>query len=157
MKSTGCYVFFFFKFFILKSCFPLAFLMITKVTLIHTFHRNREELYPRCPSKVMSHSGGCARALVLISESVLLTRGLEGPHRCEPCLRLCPWDGIGSPRATWIPKQKPAFTQPLLTLAHKQRHPGEGNGTPLQYSRLENPMDRGAWQAVVHGVAKSRT
>ena len=34
---------------------------------------------------------------------------------------------------------------------------GEGNGTPLQYSCLENPMDRGAWGAAVHGVTKSRT
>ena len=34
---------------------------------------------------------------------------------------------------------------------------GEGNGTPLQYSCLENPMGRGAWQAAVHGVAKSQT
>ena len=34
---------------------------------------------------------------------------------------------------------------------------GEGNGTPLQYSWLENPNDGGAWQAAVHGVAKSRT
>ena len=34
---------------------------------------------------------------------------------------------------------------------------GEGNGTPLQYSCLENPLDRGAWWAAVHGVAKSRT
>ena len=33
---------------------------------------------------------------------------------------------------------------------------GEGNGTPLQYSCLANPMDRGAWWAAVHGVAKSR-
>ena len=33
---------------------------------------------------------------------------------------------------------------------------GEGNGTPLQYSCLENPMDGGAWWAAVHGVAKSR-
>ena len=33
----------------------------------------------------------------------------------------------------------------------------EGNGTPLQYSCLENPMDGGAWWAAVHGVAKSRT
>ena len=32
---------------------------------------------------------------------------------------------------------------------------GEGNGNPLQYSCLGNPMDRGAWQATVHGVAKS--
>ena len=33
----------------------------------------------------------------------------------------------------------------------------EGNGNPLQYSCLENPMDKGAWWAAVHGVAKSRT
>ena len=35
--------------------------------------------------------------------------------------------------------------------------PGEGNGTPLQYSCLESPMDGGSWWAVVHGVARSRT
>ena len=37
------------------------------------------------------------------------------------------------------------------------RSPGEGNGNPLQYSCLENPMDRGAWWATVHEVAKSQT
>ena len=37
------------------------------------------------------------------------------------------------------------------------RAPGEGNGNPLQYSCLENPMSRGAWQATVHGVTKSWT
>ena len=37
------------------------------------------------------------------------------------------------------------------------RSPGEGNDNLLQYSCLENPMDRGAWQATVHGVAKSQT
>ena len=36
------------------------------------------------------------------------------------------------------------------------RSPGEGNGNPLQYSCLENPMDREAWQATIHGVAKVR-
>ena len=36
------------------------------------------------------------------------------------------------------------------------RSPGEGNGTPLQYSCLENPMDGGAWWAAVHGVAEGR-
>ena len=35
--------------------------------------------------------------------------------------------------------------------------PGEGNGNPLQYSCLENSMDRRAWQATVHGITKSRT
>ena len=34
---------------------------------------------------------------------------------------------------------------------------GEGNSYPLQYSCLENPTDRGAWQAIIHGVAKSQT
>ena len=38
-----------------------------------------------------------------------------------------------------------------------ERSPGEGNDNPLQYSCLGNPMDRGAWQAMVHGVAKSWT
>ena len=38
-----------------------------------------------------------------------------------------------------------------------RRSSGEGNGNPLQYSRLENPMDRRAWWATVHGVAKSWT
>ena len=38
-----------------------------------------------------------------------------------------------------------------------KRSPGEGNGNALQYSCLENFMDRGAWWAAVHGVAKSRT
>ena len=37
------------------------------------------------------------------------------------------------------------------------RSPGEGNGNPLQYSCLANPMDRGAWQATVHEVTKSQT
>ena len=37
------------------------------------------------------------------------------------------------------------------------RSPGEGNGNPLQYSCLENPMDQGAWWATVHGVAKNQT
>jgi len=36
------------------------------------------------------------------------------------------------------------------------KSPGGGHGNPLQYSCLENPMDRGAWQATVHGVAKSQ-
>ena len=38
-----------------------------------------------------------------------------------------------------------------------ERSPGEGNGNPLQYSWLGNPMNRGAWQAIVHGITKSQT
>ena len=42
-------------------------------------------------------------------------------------------------------------------IGNNTEHNGEGNGTPLQYSCLENPMDGGAWWAAVHRVAKSRT
>ena len=45
----------------------------------------------------------------------------------------------------------------LGSIPGSERSPGEGNGNPLQYSCLENPMDTGAWWAIVHGVAKSRT
>ena len=45
----------------------------------------------------------------------------------------------------------------LGSIPGSERSPGEGNGNPLQYSCLENPMDQGAWWATVHGVAKSRT
>ena len=44
-----------------------------------------------------------------------------------------------------------------LIWAWLEKESGEGNGTPLQYSGLENPMDRGAWWATVHKVAKSQT
>ena len=42
-------------------------------------------------------------------------------------------------------------------ISGSRRSPGGGNGTPLQYSCLENPIDKGAWQATVHGVVKSCT
>ena len=45
----------------------------------------------------------------------------------------------------------------LGSIPRSGRSLGEGNGNPLQYSCLENPMDGGAWLAVVHGVAKSWT
>ena len=49
------------------------------------------------------------------------------------------------------------FCHHPVSIPGSGRSPGEGNGNPLQYSCLENPMDRGAWWATVHGVAKSRT
>ena len=45
----------------------------------------------------------------------------------------------------------------LTTIPGSGRSPGEGNGNPLQYSCLENPMDRGAWRAMSMGVPKSQT
>ena len=43
-----------------------------------------------------------------------------------------------------------------VSMPGSERSPGERNGNPLQCPCLENPMDRGAWQATVHGVAKSQ-
>ena len=48
-------------------------------------------------------------------------------------------------------KNLPAMQETWVQLG---RSPGEGNGNPLQYSCLGNPLNRGAWQATVHGVAK---
>ena len=45
----------------------------------------------------------------------------------------------------------------VYSLPESGRCPGGGNGNPLQYPCLENPMERGSWQATVHGVAKSGT
>ena len=45
----------------------------------------------------------------------------------------------------------------LSFLWMNKTYKGEGNGTPLQYSCLENPMDGGAWKAAVHGVVEGRT
>ena len=46
-------------------------------------------------------------------------------------------------------------TEDLDLIPGSRKSPGGGNGNPLQYSCLENSMDRGAWQAMVHGVANS--
>ena len=54
-------------------------------------------------------------------------------------------------------KNLPAMQETQVYSLGKGRSPGEGNGCPLQYSCLENPMDRGAWGATVHGVAELDT
>ena len=51
-------------------------------------------------------------------------------------------------------KSLPANAGDVGLISRSGRSPGGGNGNPLQYSCLENPMDRGAWGAVVHGVAE---
>ena len=56
-----------------------------------------------------------------------------------------------------VVKNPPANAGDVSSIPGSGRFPGEGNGNPLQYFFLENPMDRGDWQAMVHGVAKSRT
>ena len=64
--------------------------------------------------------------------------------------------GMGFPGSSVV-KNPPANAGDSGSVSGLGRSSGEGNGNPLQYPCLENPMDRGAWQATVHGVAKSRT
>ena len=64
----------------------------------------------------------------------------------------------GSPGGSVV-KNLPASTgdtRDVGSIAGSGRSPGEGHGNPLQNSCLENPLDRGDWQATVHGLAKSQ-
>ena len=62
----------------------------------------------------------------------------------------------GFPRSS-VSKESACNAGDLSSIPGSGRSPGEGNGNPLQYSCLENPMDREAWWVIVHGVAKSQT
>ena len=64
----------------------------------------------------------------------------------------------GASQVVLVVKNPPANAGDIRDLAPipgPGRSPGEGHGNPLQHSCLENPMDRGAWWAIVHGVTKS--
>ena len=72
-----------------------------------------------------------------------------------------PWGGTGSLfylifPSNSVPKEPACKAGDLGLILESRRCPGEGNGNPLQYSCLENPTDRGAWQDRVYGVAKVR-
>ena len=64
------------------------------------------------------------------------------------------YTGMGLPWRLMV-KDPPANAGDVGWIPGSGRSPGEGNDNPLQYSCLENPMDRGAWWATVHGVTKS--
>ena len=60
---------------------------------------------------------------------------------------------IGFPGSS-VGKKSACSEGDLRLIPGSRRSPGEGNGNPLQYSRLENPMDKGVWWATVHGAAR---
>ena len=72
-------------------------------------------------------------------------------HNCQKLETRCPLEGGSEDKAS------ACNAGDLGSIPGLGRSPGEGNGNPLQYSCLENPMDRGAWWATVHGVTKSQT
>ena len=63
----------------------------------------------------------------------------------------------GAPLVAQTVKNLPADAGDLGSVPGSGRSPEEGNGNPLQYFCLENSMDKGAWQATVHGIVKSQT
>ena len=71
---------------------------------------------------------------------------------------VCPYCGA-SLMARWVknPRAMQERTEDVVLILGWRRPPGGGNGNLLQYSRLENSMDRAAWQAAIQRVAKSQT
>ena len=65
----------------------------------------------------------------------------------------CGYPGLGFPGGSAV-KKLPAMQENAGSIPGSGRSPGEGNGNPLQYYCLENPKDRRAWMATVHGIAK---
>ena len=63
---------------------------------------------------------------------------------------------MGFPGGSLVVKNPPANAGHMGLISGLGQSPGEGNDNPLQYSCQGNPMNRGAWQATVHGVTKSR-
>ena len=84
--------------------------------------------------------------------------------RFDSWVRKLPWrrDRLPTPVFLGFPggldgKESACNVGDLVSIPELGRSPGRGHGNPLQYSCLENPMDRGAWWAIVRGVAKSWT
>ena len=81
-------------------------------------------------------------------------RSLGGENLLEK--KMATHSSILAQKIPWT--EEPGGLQSMeLELQKSQTRFGEDNGTPLQYSCLEDPMDGGAWKAAVHGVAKSQT
>ena len=101
---------------------------------------------------IYAHTRGCTHMLNESVKQLILT------SEAKSCLL---WDRSGLPRwCQWYRTQSPANPEDLRDTGQipgSGRSPGGRHGNPLQYSCLENSMDRGAWGATVHGVTKSRT
>ena len=82
----------------------------------------------------------------------------HGSDTCTPMADyVCVWQKFGASLVAQRVNCLPGNAGDLLLIPRSGRSPGEGNGNPLQYSCLENPMDREAWQITVHRITKSWT
>ena len=87
-----------------------------------------------------------------------MTRNISEPLELTDFSRI--WDSFNLPHGFLggsVVKNPPANSGESGSILGSGRCPGEGHGNRLQYSCLENLMDRGAWRATVHGVTKSQT
>ena len=115
---------------------------------IQDFFFNLDFLIPwtQVPGNSLNHQ----QMTLLVTKHLLLFLSL--------CFFFCPqYDNLkGFPSGTVV-KNSPANAGDVGLIPGLGRSPGGGNGNPLWNSCLENPTDRGAWWATVHGVAKSHT
>ena len=92
--------------------------------------------------------------VILTTILSVIVKNQKLPRRVKAgLLRTCGSLDDGLPGGSMV-KNLPANAEDLSSIHGSGRSLGEGNDNPLQYSCLENPMDRGAWRATVHGVAK---
>ena len=90
---------------------------------------------------------------------------LENPHGLRSLTSYIPWgckesdttEQLSTAQHSSVGKESPCNTVDPGSIPGSKRSPGEGNGNPLQYSSLENPMHRRAWRATVHGVQELDT
>ena len=87
---------------------------------------------------------------------LFLLKGKMGPAFLSPSQSFRKWIRVKCPLLKVV-KNPPTSAGDTSLIPGSERSPGGGHGNPLQYSCLENPMVRGAWQATVHGVTKSWT
>ena len=91
--------------------------------------------------------------MVLVYGMALHLRGLISPNEAS-------FPGVNASQVELVVKNPPANAGDVRDkglIPGSGRFPGEGNGYPLQYSCLENPMDRGAWWVIVLRITKSQT
>ena len=89
-----------------------------------------------------------------VMSTVTQHKGQSGFNSQRPGFRVCT---LCDPTPLPLKVYLNLFNQPPGLIPGSGRSPGEGNGNPLQYSGLENSMDRGAWRATIHGVTNSQT
>ena len=146
-----------------------------RMALNHVYYHIWSESPVQVRCMIKNAQGWCTGMTQRDRMEVEVGEGFRMGNTCTPMVDSCQWNKIQYCKVISLQlKLKKIHISPL---PHHQkefacnagdlrdmglipvsvRYPGEGNGNPCQYSCLENPMDRGAWRATVHGVTKSWT